>query len=95
MYVPNVEIDFAKFNKLSDKLEKKLENTKKYIGTVQTEYEYKHKECFDIINKIDSELSNIYKLTKEELLYVNSFALKYRMGKNVQMKEQAKRELKK
>ena len=61
----------------------KLEKTKKYVGTKQTEYEYKHKMCKDIIDKIDNELSKVYNLSDEELLYVKNFALNYRLGGDV------------
>jgi len=83
MYVPNMDINTAVFADLARRLEKKLEDTKKYIGTVQTDYEYKHKECFDILNEIDDELSNIYELTEDELKYTKEFALKYRMGTDI------------
>lgn len=80
MYVPTLDVEGTNFTNLAKRLENKLEKTKKYIGTVQTDYEYKHKECFDILNEIDDELSKVYKLTKEELEYIKSFALKYRTG---------------
>lgn len=76
--VINKNIDFEVFNDLWAKLEIKLESTKKYIGTVQTEYEYKHKYCKDMIDTIDDELARIYGITEEELNYIKNFALKYR-----------------
>jgi len=78
--VPDKNIDFKAFDKLSKQLEDKLENTKKYIGSIQTEYEYKHKECKDVIDLIDNELSKVYELTREELEYVKKFSLTYRTG---------------
>lgn len=74
-------IDTAEdFSVLRKELEDKLEKTKKYVGSKQTEYEYKHKYCKDIIDKIDNKLATIYGLTSEELNYIKEFAIKYRMG---------------
>lgn len=74
-------IDTAEdFSVLRKELEDKLEKTKKYVGSKQTEYEYKHKYCKDIIDKIDDKLATIYGLTSEELNYIKEFAIKYRMG---------------
>ena len=68
------------FSKLRLELENKLEETKKYIGTKQTEYEYKHKYCKKIIDKIDKKLAKIYDLSDDELEYIQNFAIKYRLG---------------
>ena len=68
------------FSKLKSELENKLEETKKYIGTKQTEYEYKHKYCKKIIDKIDKKLAKIYDLSDDELDYIQNFAIKYRLG---------------
>lgn len=78
--VPNKEIDYEKFDSLVKKLENKLEKTKKYIGSKQTEYEYKHKECKNVIDKIDDALAEIYELTDEELNYIKNFHITYRTG---------------
>ena len=75
------KIDFKIFDELAKELETKLEDTKVYIGSVQTEYAYKHKCCKDVIDKIDDALADIYKLTKQELVLVKNYALKYRVGK--------------
>lgn len=66
--------------KLAKLLENKLEKTKKYIGTKQTAYEYKHKLCKAEIDKIDDYLATIYQLSPEESDYVKNFALKYRIS---------------
>ncbi len=66
------------YEKLAKELEKKLELTKKYVGTKQTMYEYKHKFCKDIIDAIDDHLSTIYSLTIEETKYIKDFSSKYR-----------------
>ena len=76
------KMSFAPFNELASELENKLENTKVYIGSVQTEYAYKHKCCKDVIDKIDDALANLYGLTKQELALVKNYALKYRVGKD-------------
>lgn len=69
-----------KFTELGMQLETELEKTKKYIGTKQTDYEYKHKECKAIIDTIDETLAEVYNLTQDEVLYVKNFAMKYRTG---------------
>lgn len=80
-YLPKVDDEInKKCKKLFKLLEDSLENTKKFIGSKQVDYEYKHKECKKEIDAIDDLLSVVYKLTNEELLYVKTFALKYRMG---------------
>ena len=66
--------------KLAKLLENRLEKTKKYIGTKQTAYEYKHKLCKAEIDEIDDCLATIYQLSPEELDYVKNFALKYRIS---------------
>lgn len=72
------DINIDKYRYLSEKLEDKLERTKKYIGTKQTDYEYKHKLCKNIIDGIDDELAITYNLTNEELNYIKNFSLSYR-----------------
>lgn len=78
--VPLNDINFDKFNKLAIRLEHRLEKTKKYIGSKQTAYEYKHKECKSIIDEIDDEIKNIYNLNGSELDYIKAYNLKYRMS---------------
>lgn len=68
------------FIQLWNNLSARLEETKVFVGTAQTQYEYKHKFCKDIIDLIDEELSKLYHLTSEELIYIRHFALKYRLG---------------
>ena len=68
------------FNKLYDRLSIKLEKTKKFVGTKQVEYEYKHKLCKDIIDEIDTELAKVYGFTDKELDYIKKFAFNYRLG---------------
>jgi len=68
------------YENLAVELQKKLEETKKYIGSKQIDYEYKHKECKEIIDKIDDNLAKVYALTKNELSYIKNFAIRYRKG---------------
>ena len=79
--INNVEKSL-KYIELYKELEKKLEKTKKYVGTKQIEYEYKHRLCKDVIDKIDEQLANDYKLSGKELEYVKEFAEIYRVGGN-------------
>ena len=69
----------AEVSKLAKMLENKLEKTKLYVGTKQTEYEYKHKECVKEIHKIDDLICKIYGLTEEESIYIKNFAYRYRV----------------
>lgn len=57
-----------------------LEKNKKYIGSKQTEYEYKHKFSKSIINKIDDELACIFGLNDEEIGYIKAYTEKYRVN---------------
>ena len=68
------------FRILASKLERKLERTKKYIGSVQTQYEYKHRECKPEIDAIDDALQEIYGLTDDEVAFLKEYKLKYRMS---------------
>jgi hypothetical protein len=79
-YLPNISNEQYDFHALAEKLENKLETTKKFVGTKQIEYEYKHKLCKDIIDEIDEKLASIYKLTLDELNYIKKFAINYRTG---------------
>jgi type I restriction-modification system DNA methylase subunit len=76
--------DFNATNRLAMQLEQKLEETKKYVGTKQTEYEYKHKECVEEIHEIDDYINALYGLTEEESLYIKNFAFRYRIGGGVE-----------
>lgn len=80
--VPKIT-DFTDVNRLAVTLENQLEETKLYVGTKQTEYEYKHKECVDTIHQIDEYINGLYGLTEEEGLYIKNFAYRYRIGGGV------------
>lgn len=77
--VPSV-IDFNVTNRLANLLEQRLEDTKVFVGTKQTEYEYKHKECVEIIQEIDDCINALYRLTDEESIYIKNFSYRYRIG---------------
>ena len=81
--VPDI-IEFGETNRLAIELENKLEETKLYVGTKQTEYEYKHKECVAEIHQIDDYINALYGLTDEESLYIKNFAYRYRIGGGVE-----------
>lgn len=74
------DFNHEEVKRLALNLETRLEETKVYVGTKQTEYEYKHKACIDIIHDIDDSIAKIYGLTAEENLYVRNFNLRYRLG---------------
>lgn len=79
-FVPTNGVCLDMFRILTSKLERKLERTKKYIGSVQTQYEYKHKECKPEIDAIDDALQEIYGLTDDEVAFLKEYKLKYRMS---------------
>lgn len=72
--------NYDDFNRLSLALENKLEETKQFVGTVQTDYEYKHKLCVDEIHAIDDCINTLYGLTESESFYIKNFAYRYRIG---------------
>ena len=84
LLLPKQVNDNKIYVELYQKLEKKLEQTKKYIGSKQTNYEYKHKYCKDIIDEIDNYIGQVYGLNEEEIQYCKNFSLRYRIseGKN-------------
>ena len=73
-------LDVYRFSELAEALDKRLEETKEYVGTKQTEYEYKHRACLDEINAIDSAINSLFGLTPEESDYIKKFALRYRVS---------------
>lgn len=81
--VPETD-DFTETDRLAIILENQLEETKLYVGTKQTEYEYKHKECVDTIHQIDDYINALYGLSEEEGLYIKNFAYRYRIGGGVE-----------
>ena len=57
-----------------------MEETKVYVGTKQIDYEYKHRFCKAIIDKIDKELKSVYGLSDGEVRYIQTFNEKYRIS---------------
>lgn len=76
--IPTKDIDFEAFKDLASKLEQRLEETKKYIGSKQTAYEYKHKDCKKEIDDIDVALQQIYRLSNEEIEFLRNYKIRYR-----------------
>lgn len=74
------DIEIEKLEKLSTKLEKDLEKNKKYIGSKQVEYEYKHKFSKPIIDEIDRIIGKVYNFSDDEINYIINYAYKYRMN---------------
>jgi hypothetical protein len=72
--------DYALLRTLSGRLEDRLEETKKHVGTKQTEYEYKHRDCVAELHRIDGYISDLFGLSAEESRYVREFAYRYRVG---------------
>ena len=64
-----VQIDMVGATELAHNLRDRLEETKVYVGTKQTQYEYKHRECLDEIRAIDDFVNAAYGLTEAEALY--------------------------
>ena len=89
-HITNKELSFIKlpyripkpkkWATLQKELEKKLEETKVYVGTKQIDYEYKHRFCKAIIDKIDKELKSVYGLSDGEVRYIQTFNEKYRIS---------------
>lgn len=78
-FVPKIT-DHTEVSRLAAALEDKLEQTKVYVGTKQTEYEYKHRSCVDEIHRIDDYINNLYGLTDAEGQYIKNFAYRYRVS---------------
>ena len=72
--------DASIFTDLANALDAKLEATKVYVGTKQTEYEYKHRSCLEEIHAIDDVINHLFGLTEEESDYIKDFALRYRIS---------------
>jgi len=68
---------------LAAKLEYQLEQTKHYVGTKQTAYEYKHKSCLAEISGVDRYINTLFGLSDDESRYVSNFAHTYRISGGV------------
>ena len=81
--IPNID----KASTLASLLRDKLEATKVYVGTKQTQYEYKHRECLEEIHAIDDYINAAYGLTDSESEYIKSFAIRYRTSGGIDADE--------
>lgn len=70
--------DYEMATRMANSLRDKLEATKVYVGTRQTEYEYKHKLCLHEIHAIDDFINAAFGLSEDESSYIKEFALRYR-----------------
>ncbi len=80
---PHIE-DYTVAARLAAELEDKLEETKSYVGTKQTEYEYKHKSCVAEIHSVDDFINGLFGLTDAENLYIKNFSYRYRVSGGVE-----------
>lgn len=78
-----ISINTGKATTLAKALIEKLEKTKVYVGTKQTQYEYKHRACLEEIHAIDNYINATYGLTELESEYIKSFAIRYRTSGGV------------
>lgn len=73
-----MQIDMDGVTELAHNLKQRLEETKVYVGTKQTQYEYKHRECLREIWAIDDFINAAYGLTEAESNHIKNFAIRYR-----------------
>ena len=64
-------IEEEKVKKLTYKLKNDLEDNKEYIGSKQVDYVYKHKKSKKIIDEINTLVSDLFNLKKEEIYSKN------------------------
>ena len=76
--IPEKIFNSAELVELGQLLETELERTKVAINTKQANFEYKHRLCRGVIDKIDDCIATYYKITKAEIEYIKNFAKKYR-----------------
>lgn len=82
-----MQIDMCGVTELAHNLRQRLEETKVYVGTKQTQYEYKHRECLDEIRAIDDFVNAAYGLTEAESNYIKNFAIRYRTSEGIDADE--------
>ena len=71
--INNIHNYSDKMETLISNLEIKLEQTKRYIGSKQVDYEYKHKKCLKEINDIDNFIYSLYNINVEQQQFIQSF----------------------
>lgn len=82
-----IEVNMAGATELAQGLRQRLEETKVYVGTKQTQYEYKHRECLEEIRAIDDFINAAYGLTEAESSYIKNFAIRYRTSGGINADE--------
>lgn len=82
-----MQTDIRGATELAHNLRQRLEETKVYVGTKQTQYEYKHRECLDEIRAIDDYVNAAYGLTETESNYIKNFAIRYRTSGGIDADE--------
>lgn len=80
-------VNMSGSTELAHDLRQKLEDTKVHVGTKQTQYEYKHRECLEEIKKIDTFINAVYGLTETESNYIKNFAIRYRTSGGIDADE--------
>ena len=82
-----MEVNMTGASELAQGLRQRLEETKVYVGTKQTQYEYKHRECLEEIRAIDDFINAAYGLTEAESNYIKNFAIRYRTSGGIDADE--------
>ncbi len=82
-----MKVNMTGATELAQGLRQRLEETKVYVGTKQTQYEYKHRECLEEIHAIDDFINAAYGLTEAESNYIKNFAIKYRTSGGIDADE--------
>ena len=82
-----MEVNMTGASELAQGLRQRLEETKVYVGTKQTQYEYKHRECLEEIRAIDDFINAAYGLTEAESSYIKNFAIRYRTSGGINADE--------
>lgn len=82
-----MKVNMTGATELAQGLRQRLEETKVYVGTKQTQYEYKHRECLEEIRAIDDFINAAYGLTVAESNYIKNFAIRYRTSGGIDADE--------
>lgn len=82
-----MKVNMTGATELAQGLRQRLEETKVYVGTKQTQYEYKHRECLEEIRAIDDFINATYGLTEAESNYIKNFAIRYRTSGGIDADE--------
>ncbi|MCB6492477.1 SAM-dependent methyltransferase [Coprococcus catus] len=82
-----MKVNMTGATELAQGLRQRLEETKVYVGTKQTQYEYKHRECLEEIRAIDDFINAAYGLTEAESNYIKNFAIRYRTSGGIDADE--------